>query len=80
MTIDAVEYEAMARALGVKTGKLASLAVQNPLLGQVFLYPDNQRRQITPDIVEAFVMDIVDGKVQPNGDGEASDVPKHQEL
>lgn len=63
--IDALEYASMAPALGLEAGIFPALAVQNPMLGQVF--PFDQRRKITPDAVERFVLDIVQGKTKPAG-------------
>jgi protein disulfide-isomerase A1 len=65
VTIDAVEYASLAHALGLSPGAFPALVVQNPILGQVFLY--DQTRAITTDSVEAFILDIVQGKIQPNG-------------
>jgi hypothetical protein len=63
--IDAVEYASMAPALGLEAGVFPALAVQNPMLGQVF--PFDQKRKITPDAAETFVLDIVQGKTKPAG-------------
>ena len=63
MTVDAVEYAAMAESLGLRPGIFPALAVQNPSVGQVF--PFEQGKKITEQIVETFVLDIVEGRVQP---------------
>jgi protein disulfide-isomerase A1 len=63
--IDAVEYASMAPAVGLEAGVFPALAVQNPMLGQVF--PFDQKRTITPDAAETFVLDIVQGKTKPAG-------------
>lgn len=63
--IDAVEYASMAPALGLEAGVFPAMAVQNPMLGQVF--PFDRKRKITPDAAETFVLDIVQGKTKPAG-------------
>jgi protein disulfide-isomerase A1 len=65
VTVDAVEYEHMIPALGLQDGSLPALAVFNPMYGQAFPY--DQGRKIKPEAVESFVLDIVQGKVQPYG-------------
>ncbi|KAI0025077.1 ER-resident thioredoxin [Xylariomycetidae sp. FL0641] len=63
VTVDAGEYGELAGPLGLAPGDFPALSVQNPMFGQVFpLAPD---RDITPETVGAFVMDIVQGKVKP---------------
>ena len=74
VTIDAVEYAHMAPALGVEAGVFPALALQNPRLGQVFPYHGNK---ITPQVVEKFVQDIVEGRIQPDSNGPGV---KHTEL
>jgi protein disulfide-isomerase A1 len=53
----------MLPALGLQDGGSPALAVFNPIYGQSFPY--DQRKKITSETVENFVMDIVQGKVQP---------------
>jgi protein disulfide-isomerase A1 len=65
VTVDAVEYGHMIPALGLHAGASPALAVFNPMYGQAFPY--NQGRKIRPEEVESFVLDIVQGKVQPYG-------------
>jgi hypothetical protein len=65
VVINAVEYASMAPALGLEPGVFPALAVQNPMLGQVF--PFDQKRTITSDAAETFVLDIVQGKTRPAG-------------
>ena len=55
----------MALALGLKAGIFPALALQNPMVGQVF--PFDQRRPINAESVESFVMDIVQGRTPPSG-------------
>lgn len=77
VTVDSVEYEQMAIALGL--GQTGFLALQNPVLGQIFPY--QRQKAITAEIVEEFVLDIVQGTVKPLGsDGEGVDDVKHTEL
>jgi len=78
VTIDAVEYAHMAPALGLEAGVFPALAVQNPMYGQVFPY--DQRRVITADTVESFIVDIVQGRVQPSGNGGEREGAAHDEL
>lgn len=66
VTVDAVEYGHMLPALGIQDTGSPALAVFNPMYGQAFPY--NQKK-ITPETVDSFVMDIVQGKVQPLGAG-----------
>ncbi|KAI1084625.1 thioredoxin-like domain-containing protein [Whalleya microplaca] len=63
ITVDANEYADLAAMLGLTSGSFPALAVQNPMFGQVFPYP--QEAKITPETVGGFVMDIVQGKVKP---------------
>jgi protein disulfide-isomerase A1 len=67
----------MLPALGLENTGSPALAVYNPMYGQSF--PHDQKKKITPEAVESFVMDIVQGKVQPLGAGGESTV-KHTEL
>jgi protein disulfide-isomerase A1 len=66
----------MLPALGLQDTGSAALAVFNPMYGQVFPY--DQRKKITPETVESFVIDIVQGKVQPLGAG--GEEVRHSEL
>ncbi|XDG03576.1 hypothetical protein ABKA04_003191 [Annulohypoxylon sp. FPYF3050] len=63
VTVDAGEYGDLAAPLGLVPGAFPALSVQNPMYGQVFPYP--RAKQITPEAVGGFLMDIVQGKVQP---------------
>lgn len=75
VTVDAVEYGHMLPALGIQDTGSPALAVFNPMYGQAFPY---DQKKITPETVESFVMDIVQGKVQPLGAG--GEELKHTEL
>ena len=75
MTVDSVEYNHMLPALGLQESGAPALAVFNPMYGQAF--PHDQKKSITPEAVEGFVMDIVQGKVQPLGKEEET---RHTEL
>ena len=63
VTVDANEYAEMAPALGLRPDIFPALAVQNPSVGQVFPY--EQGMKITEQVVETFVLDIVEGRIQP---------------
>ncbi|KAF4630338.1 hypothetical protein G7Y89_g7802 [Cudoniella acicularis] len=79
LTIDAVEYLDMVDPLGLKPGKFPALAVYNPSFGQVFPY--DQKQTITPEAVETFVLEIVQGKRQAYGSGsENGGGNTHKEL
>lgn len=75
--VDAVEYAYMAPVLGLKAGVFPALALQNPMLGQLFPY--DQRREITPEAAEAFVLDIVQGKTKPSSNA-AGEKIVHDDL
>jgi protein disulfide-isomerase A1 len=75
VTVDAVEYGHMLPALGIQDTGSPALAVFNPMYGQAFPY---DQKKITPETVESFVMDIVQGKVQPLGAG--GEELRHTEL
>jgi protein disulfide-isomerase A1 len=78
VTIDAVEYAHMAPSLGLEAGIFPALAVQNPTYGQVFPY--DQQRVITAEAVESFILDIVQGRVQPSANGVGREAAAHDEL
>lgn len=75
MTIDAVEYASTAPALGLQPNAFPALVVLNPIYGQFFPY--DQRKVITADAVEGFILDIVQGRKQPNANGAGE---SHDEL
>ncbi|SPQ24192.1 8c46e751-5e39-4daf-9b2b-69cab3de846a [Thermothielavioides terrestris] len=62
VTTDANEYADAAEMMGLRRGA-GGLSVQNPNTGDV--YPYARREKITAATVEAFLGDIVQGKVQP---------------
>ncbi|KAF8848341.1 hypothetical protein BDZ45DRAFT_681286 [Acephala macrosclerotiorum] len=74
VTVDAVEYGHMLPALGHVKGSLPAVSVFNPIYGQVF--PFAKGNKVSAESVEGFVMDIVQGKVQPwtPGDGQQEKV------
>ncbi|KAI8634504.1 thioredoxin-like domain-containing protein [Xylariaceae sp. FL1651] len=79
VTVDADEYADLATPLGLTHGVFPALAVQNPMYGQVFPY--GQGLEISPETVNAFVMDIVQGKVQPwDGQSTGENSRAHDEL
>src|SRR4051794_35056942 len=79
VTIDALEHSEMVLGMGLKEAIFPALAVQNPSLGQVF--PFDQSREITLEDVEEFILNIVQGNVQPAviGAEKVTNV-KHSEL
>ncbi|KAI2616242.1 hypothetical protein GGR54DRAFT_631749 [Hypoxylon sp. NC1633] len=80
VTVDVDEYGDLAAPLGIAPGTFPALSVQNPMYGQVFPYPS--QKKITAEAVGAFLMDIVQGKVQPwDGTMSAEDAGSaHDEL
>jgi len=78
VTVDAVEYGHMLETLGLKDDGAPALAVFNPMYGQTFPY--EQRKKITNERVDSFVMDIVQGRVQPMGSGGVNGETSHTEL
>lgn len=73
---DANEYPEMLSVLGLKKGAKTGLALENPNTGDIFPYTG--RKKITPDVVEAFLNDVVDGKIEPLKRGSVS--RGHDEL
>ncbi|KAI0131100.1 hypothetical protein F4814DRAFT_404820 [Daldinia grandis] len=63
VTVDANEYGDLAAPLGLMPGVFPALSVQNPMFGKVFPYP--RGRDIAPETVGAFLMDVAQGKVEP---------------
>jgi protein disulfide-isomerase A1 len=66
-TIDANEYPEMLGPLGLAPGSTKALSVMNPSNGDVFPY--NGEKALSADVVEAFLMDIISGKVEALGKG-----------
>ncbi len=78
VTVDADEYADFAAQLGL-IGAFPALSVQNPMLAQAFPYP--LEAEISPEAVNAFVMDIVQGKVKPwDGQSRQDKARAHDEL
>jgi protein disulfide-isomerase A1 len=61
VTTDANEYPDAAEMMGLKPGS-SGLAVQNPNNGDIFPY--TRRERITASTLEAFLADIIQGKVK----------------
>ncbi|KUJ15828.1 uncharacterized protein LY89DRAFT_97094 [Mollisia scopiformis] len=78
VTVDAVEYGHMLPALGHAKGSSPVVSVFNPMYGQVF--PFAKGKKITAESVEGFVMDIVQGKVQPSVPGQERVGIVHDEM
>ncbi|KAI0967959.1 thioredoxin-like protein [Xylaria arbuscula] len=79
VTVDGNEYADFAAPLGLTAGDFPALSVQNPMYGQTFPYPSGA--EISAESVGAFVMDIVNGKVQPwDGQSRQDDARAHDEL
>ncbi|KAF3070789.1 Protein disulfide-isomerase [Daldinia childiae] len=79
VTVDANEYGDLAAPLGLVPGIFPALSVQNPMFGKVFPYP--RGRDIAPEVVGAFLMDIGQGKVEPwDGTMSADGGRAHDEL
>jgi protein disulfide-isomerase A1 len=79
VTVDANEYADLAVPLGLIPGEFPGLSVQNPMYGQVF--PFDSGKEITPETVGGFVMDIVQGRVKPwDGQSRHKGTQGHDEL
>ncbi len=76
MTVDAVEYGHLIPALGLTDTGSPALAVFNPIYGHIFPYYGG--KGITLEIVESFVIDIVQGRIKPLGTEEGR--VAHNEL
>ncbi|KAH8678338.1 thioredoxin-like domain-containing protein [Xylariales sp. PMI_506] len=63
VTVDAREYGALTRVLGLSPDKFPSLAVENAARGQVFPLPDEL--EIDPDAIEIFLHEIAADNVEP---------------
>ncbi|ORY56842.1 thioredoxin-like domain-containing protein [Pseudomassariella vexata] len=63
VTVDANEYGDMALALGIPAESFPAISVQNPMYGQVF--PLDTAAEITPETIEALVLEIASGKRSP---------------
>lgn len=70
----------MLSQLDLDPKRLPAAAVYNPGVGQVF--PFDQSMEITPEVIDEFVMDIVQGKISPSGAGRGAGGQRegHDEL
>lgn len=84
VTVDAQEYEHMLPSLGHEHSDVPAVSVFNPMYGQVFPFSKKERGSITASSVENFVLDIVQGKVQPGVSGGGEEKEKveivHDEM
>jgi protein disulfide-isomerase A1 len=79
VTVDTGEYGEMVPNMGLAEADVPGLAVQNPRNGQVF--PFSPGLDITPQAIEAFLMDISGGKVKPwDREQPPSGMTAHDEL
>ncbi|KAK0724359.1 hypothetical protein B0H67DRAFT_103111 [Lasiosphaeris hirsuta] len=72
-TTDANEYPDAVEMMGLRRGA-TGLSVQNPSNGDIFPYTGRQK--ITAGVVETFLVDIIQGRVKPWGQGNV----EHEEL
>lgn len=88
-TIDPDEYPHMLPSLGLKPGSTRVLSVQNPSNGDVFPYTGGDQGEIiTAAVVEAFLLDIINGRVRAfgrdsdegAGTNDGTDHRRHDEL
>lgn len=73
VTTDLGEYPDAAGMMGLKQGS-RGLSVQNPNNGEV--YPYTRKERLSAGSVETFLVDIIQGKVQPW----RPDTTRHDEL
>jgi protein disulfide-isomerase A1 len=59
---DVNEYPEMLRHMGLKPGSKTGLSLENPNTGEVFPYAG--KGKVTPQRVEDFLNDVIDGKVR----------------
>ncbi len=62
-TVDINEYPDMVTMMGLAAGSRKALSVQNPSNGDVFPYRGGAA--ISAEVVEAFLIDIINGKIKP---------------
>lgn len=74
--IDANEYPDMMTSLGLTPGVRRGLALHSPHNGGIFPYPAGA--SVTATKIEAFLLDIIAGKIKPWDGSEESRV--HDEL
>lgn len=80
-TIDTNEYPDTTLLFGHQAGLAGVLSVHNPRNGDIFPYVGG--KDISADVIEAFLVDIINGKVKPwpgQLAGERSPGVKHEEL
>ncbi len=59
---DLNEYPEMLAVVGLKAGAKTGLALENPNTGEMFPY--RGRQKITGEVVDEFLNDIIDGKIE----------------
>lgn len=81
-TIDTNEYPETLEMFGHKDGSTGVLSVQNPSNGDTFPYTGSET--ISAAVVEAFLIDIINGKVKPfsreTGTRGGDESVEHEEL
>ncbi len=77
---DLAEYPEMLATFGLDARAKTGLALQNPSSGEMFPYRGG--KTATAAVVDAFLNDIVDGKIQPltGGDQRTQADGEHDEL
>ncbi len=60
---DLNEYPEILQTVGLKPGSKQGLALENPNNGDVFPYKGSKK--ITADLVDKFLNDVIDGKIDP---------------
>ncbi|KAK3684074.1 hypothetical protein B0T22DRAFT_520548 [Podospora appendiculata] len=74
---DVDDYPEMPKVMGLEAGAKTGLALENPNTGEVFPYPAG--RSISPREVEAFLNEVIEGKVKSSKAGQANG-RVHEEL
>jgi protein disulfide-isomerase A1 len=78
-TTDANEYPEMLEMLGFKKGTSGILLLENPSNGDIFLYKG--KKKIKAEVVDQFINEVVDGKVEPwNKQKAQRQGSRHEEL
>lgn len=78
VTVDSEEYHLLASTFDLARAGTTALVVQSPTSGLTFVH--EQQGELTPNIVEVFILDVVKGAVQPIRGGQAGKTGKHTEL
>jgi protein disulfide-isomerase A1 len=60
---DTGDFPEVPSLLGLKKGSKTGLSLQNPNNGEVFPYKG--KKKLTPDVVETFLDDVIDGRIKP---------------